>query len=140
MGSRRRAREVALQLLYQLEFSPQEPLEEALGRYREAFGAPDGVWEFARQLVEGVRAHLPEIDDTLRRYSERWPLERMGAVDRNVLRLAVYELRWMPEIPWKVTINEAVEMGKRFGQERSGAFINGILDRIAKDLRGKGQG
>jgi N utilization substance protein B len=85
-------------------------------------------------LVEGVTAHQEELDALIRQYSEHWRLERMAAVDRNLLRLALYELLHQPAIPAKVVINEAVELAKRYGSEESGSFINGILDRIRQQV------
>ena len=82
------------------------------------------------ELVAGVAAHQEELDALIGRYSEHWRLERMAVVDRNLLRLAVYELLYLPEIPPKVVINEAVELAKRYGSEDSGGFVNGILDQV----------
>jgi transcription antitermination factor NusB len=83
-----------------------------------------------KELAEGVTSHLEELDVFIVRYSEHWRLERMTIVDRNLLRLAIYELLYQPHIPVKVVINEAVEMAKRYGSEASGGFINGILDQV----------
>ncbi len=88
---------------------------------------------YLKKLVAGVAAHLEELDALIVRFSEHWRLERMTVVDRNLLRLAVFELLYQPKIPPKVAINEAVEMAKRYGSEDSGAFINGILDQIRKE-------
>jgi N utilization substance protein B len=93
--------------------------------------APDAEL-FAEQLVQGVLDHLTELDELLQRVADHWSVDRMAVVDRNVLRCAVYELLYLDEIPAKVTINEAIEIAKRFGSEESGAFINGILDKIIK--------
>ncbi|MHB9074739.1 MAG: transcription antitermination factor NusB [Desulfobaccales bacterium] len=127
--SRSRCREWALQFLYQGEFS--EPLQlAALEQFWSHFqdeGAPPAYLE---ELVAGVGAHVEELDALIVRYSEHWRLERMTIVDRNLLRLAIYELLYQPGIPPKVVINEAVEMAKRYGSEASGAFVNGILDQV----------
>ncbi|HMK71889.1 MAG TPA: transcription antitermination factor NusB [Myxococcaceae bacterium] len=137
MGARRIGRERALQALYQLEMVALEPtaaLEVAWASEPEE-GTKDTRTEaraFADDLVRGVREHQEEIDRLLEEHSHNWRLDRMARVDRNVLRLAVYELRYREDIPKKVTLNEAVELGKRFGTEESSAFINGILDRIAQ--------
>ncbi len=88
---------------------------------------------YLRELVAGVASHQEELDALIVRFSEHWRLERMTVVDRNLLRLAAYELLFQPKIPPKVVINEAVEMAKRYGSEESGAFINGILDQIQKE-------
>jgi N utilization substance protein B len=83
-------------------------------------------------LVQGVLEHLPELDAMLQRVADHWSVERMAVVDRNVLRCALYELLYLDEIPAKVTMNEAIEIAKRFGSEESGAFVNGLLDRLIK--------
>jgi N utilization substance protein B len=127
--SRSRCREWALQFLYQSEFCAgrrPEDLEGFWGHF-EAKGAPPA---YLQALAEGVAAHLDELDALIARYSEHWRLERMTLVDRNILRIAIYELLYQTKIPPKVAINEAVEMAKRYGSEASGAFVNGLLDRI----------
>jgi N utilization substance protein B len=86
------------------------------------------------KLVEGVVANQEELDKLIRQHSEHWRLERMAAVDRNLLRLALYELLHVPEVPAKVVINEAVELAKKYGSEESGSFINGILDRVRQEV------
>ncbi len=91
------------------------------------------VQTFANQLVEGVIQRLQELDDLIQKYTEHWSLERMAVVDRNVLRLAIYEILYMESIPVKVSINEAIEITKKYSDQQSGAFINGILDRIVKE-------
>ena len=138
MGNRRKARECALQMLYDLEFNVVQSGTEtarALGDYWGSFpdqtAVTDEVKEFAEKLVLGVREHEDEIDKLIQLASTNWKLERMALVDRNILRMATYELRWMPEIPRKVSLNEAIEIAKRYGSEDSGSFINGILDKIS---------
>ena len=127
--SRSRCREWALQFLYQAEFAgPHRP--EALERFWRHFQTEDAPPAYLLDLVEGVTSHLEELDVFIVRYSEHWRLERMTIVDRNLLRLAIYELLYQPHIPVKVVINEAVEMAKRYGSEASGGFINGILDQV----------
>jgi transcription antitermination protein NusB len=93
-----------------------------------------GEDEFSQRLVRGVLDHGPEIDRVIEGHSENWRLERMPAVDRNILRIAAFELLYCEEIPPKVAVNEAVELGKRFGTEESGSFINGILDKIMSSV------
>lgn len=137
MGARRIGRERALQALYQLEMGDLEPaaaLEVAWASEPEEGNEQtrSEARAFALDLVQGVREHQEEIDGLLQEHSHNWRLDRMARVDRNVLRLAVYELRFREDIPKKVTLNEAVELGKRFGTEESSAFINGLLDRIAQ--------
>jgi len=126
--SRSRCREWALQLLYQAEQVGHRQGE--IIRFYRHFQEHGQVPSYLVKLVEGVVAHQEELDALIRQYSEHWRLERMAAVDRNLLRLALYELLHEPEVPAKVVINEAVELAKRYGSEESGAFINGILDRI----------
>jgi N utilization substance protein B len=118
-----------MQFLYRGEFAG-EPHAEDLLKFWEHFHQEAGVPEYLEKLVEGVAAHLEELDALIARYSEHWRLERMGAVDRNLLRLAAFELLYHPQIPPKVVINEAVELAKKYGTEASGAFVNGLLDRI----------
>jgi N utilization substance protein B len=134
MGARRTGRERALQALYQMEMSalrPEEALEAAWNAEPEA-GRPDAeAHRFALELVQGVIDHRQQIDGLIETHSHNWRLDRMARIDRNVLRLAVFELKWRPDIPKKVTLNEAVELGKAFGSEASSAFVNGLLDRIA---------
>ena len=89
--------------------------------------------EFAKRIVEGVFEHAREVDQLIERFSENWRLDRMTLVDRNILRMAIFELLYCSEIPPKVTLNEAIDLGKRYGSEDSGSFINGILDRIQKE-------
>jgi N utilization substance protein B len=136
MGARRTARERALQALYQLEMTPGsigDALESAWAAAEEARKEPEAV-KFARELVEGVMAHRAEIDRLIEQHSHNWRLDRMGRIDRNVLRLGVFELKYRPDIPKKVSLNEAVELGKNFGTEESSAFVNGLLDRVAVAL------
>ena len=93
-----------------------------------------GVAEFANMLVRGFATHHARIDETIRTVSHHWRLERMTRVDRNILRLAAFELLELPDVPRRVTLNEAIELAKRFGSEGSAGFVNGVLDRIAGDL------
>ena len=132
MGKRRRARELALQHLYQWDFhgSEAQPAEAAW----EDLDDPDETRGFARRIVEGVKARQEEIDALLEDQSKNWKLYRMTRIDRNVLRIAVFELLAEPEVPAKVALNEAIEIGKKFGTTESGAFINGILDQICHRL------
>jgi N utilization substance protein B len=127
--SRSSCREWALQFLYQAEFAgpPRPEALEGFWHHFEAEGAPP---TYFKDLAEGVVSHLEELDVFIVRYSEHWRLERMTIVDRNLLRLAIYELLYQPKIPPKVVINEAVEMAKRYGSEGSGGFVNGILDQV----------
>lgn len=136
MFARRVARQRALQALYQLDMSPgtaAEALESAWAAEEEARREPESV-RFASELVEGVLAHREEIDRIIEQHSHNWRLDRMSRIDRNVLRLGVFELKYRPDIPRRVSLNEAVELGKSFGTEESSAFVNGLLDRVASSL------
>jgi N utilization substance protein B len=128
------ARERALQCLYYLEVGRHQE-EAAASAFWEHFHPEEKASAYFSLLVRGVRGHQEELDAYISRYSEHWRLERMAAIDRAILRLALFELLHCPEVPPKVVVNEAVELGKRFGAENSGAFINGILDSFLKALR-----
>ena len=141
-AKRTKARERALQALYQIDVASTD-LEEALARFWRSFEPVEReVREMAEALVRGVAAHRRRIDEAVEAVSVNWRLDRMAKVDRNVLRLAVHELLHRPDVPVKVVIDEAIELGKKFGSESSGAFVNGVLDRIASGLppvrRGEG--
>ena len=129
MGIRRRSRELAMQALFYMDVH-QNSSQELLDRFCEYFSPPEKTRPFFFKLVNGVLASRTEIDALIQRYSENWKLSRMSLVDRNVIRIAVYEMLYCSDIPPKVSINEAVDIGKKFGTEESGAFINGIVDSI----------
>lgn len=132
MGRRRKSRESALQVLYQLNITKQDATA-AFAQFEEHF-LPDGVPDdFVKRLVLGVLEHRLELDRLIEQYSEHWRIDRIDMVDRNILRIALFELLYCEEIPPKVTINEAIDLGKRFGSEDSGSFINGILDRVQNE-------
>jgi len=126
--SRSRCRELALQILYQADMVGHRQGEVA--RFWRHFYHGNKVPAYLQKLVDGVAAHQAELDELIRQHSEHWRLERMATVDRNLLRVAAYELIHHPEIPAKVVINEAVELAKRYGTEMSGAFVNGVLDQL----------
>ena len=128
MKKRTRSRELALQFLYQADLV-KKPLEEADEFLREEERDPEAR-RFAMRLIEGTLAEQGEIDEAIQQVAQNWNISRMAVVDRNVLRLATYELLNCQDIPPKVAINEAIELGKRYSTQNSGAFINGILDRI----------
>ena len=133
MRKRTRARELALQVLYQVDVRGDEilaDLEDLFVRSEK----PEDTFEFARELVMGTVENRPDHDRRIGEVAEHWDISRMAVVDRNILRLAVYEMLHRPDIPEKVTINEAIELGKKYSTENSGAFINGILDRIRRSL------
>ena len=134
MGNRHRAREHALQILFQFDYNDEDPRLLISAFWRD-LRVSDDIVRFSEERVFGVIEHREDIDNLIASYSENWKLDRMTGVDRNVLRMAVFEIFHCPDIPKNVVINEAVEIGKRFGTEESGAFINGVLDRIATDHR-----
>jgi transcription antitermination factor NusB len=133
MGKRRRSRELAIKVLFHLEFSKDDPAL-AFDLICNNFGAAEEIKAFSKELVEGVCAHIKELDELLSKASQHWRLERIAKVDRTILRMALYELLYRDDIPPKVTINEAVDLGKKLSSEESGAFINGILDKIYHTL------
>ncbi len=138
-GSRSQARERALQALYQVDLASAEPSDALANAWKsEDEGVPEQpdaeTLKFSDDLVHGVCSCRAELDQKIEEASRNWRVDRMAKVDRNVLRLAVYELTRCPGTPRKVILNEAVELAKKFGSEESGAFINGILDKIAHSL------
>ena len=148
LGRRRLSREIALRVLFQVEpggdltpsesfslfcdnFGPRENGEEALDYSDKAFRE---AVPFARELFFGVTSHKEELDKVLTDASENWRVDRMSKVDRNVLRLALFEMLYLDDIPPKVSLNEAIDLGKDYGSEDSGAFINGVLDGIHRRM------
>ena len=129
MRKRTQARECALKILYQMDMGDQE-INQVISSFWEFQPELAEVREFAEQLVRGTREHLPQIDQKITQYTENWQLGRMATVDRNILRFSVYELLFLDEIPPKVTINEAVNIAKKYSQEEAGKFVNGVLDKI----------
>ena len=134
MGTRREARELALQALYQLDMTAEGDGNEGLGLFWSHFDRPGEVRDFARELVAGVRERRPAIDELIENAAEHWRLSRLSKVDLNLLRIATFELMDRAEIPASVTLNEAVEIARRFGTDESAAFVNGVLDAIARKL------
>ncbi len=138
MGSRRRARECALQMLFQYDLS-QPSLDELFESYWNELTElkeehQEKVPAFANRIVTGVISGLSDIDLIISRHAERWRISRMAAVDRNILRLAVYEFLHEPDTPRAVVINEALEIARRFSTPEATQFINGILDAIKREL------
>ena len=132
-AKRTKARERALQALYQIDVAA-EGIDDALSRFWKSFEPVEReVMALAEELVRGVAAHRRAIDETIEAVSTNWRLDRMAKVDRNVLRLAVFELL-ETDVPVKVVLNEAIELGKKYGSESSGAFVNGVLDKVAAGL------
>jgi len=130
---RRKSREFALQVLYQLNITKQDVIT-AFTQFQEHFLSNGKADEFLKRLVLGVLEHCQELDRLIEQYSENWRLDRINIIDRNILRMALFELLYCEDIPPKVTINEAIDLGKRYGSEDSGSFINGILDRIQNEV------
>ena len=138
MGARREGREQALQILYGMESNPVS-LPQALHNFREGARGAAASRAFAEELVVGVVEHKAEIDARIEDKSTNWTVPRMARIDLNILRLAVFELVFRPDIPANVTINEAIEIAKKFGTEESPSFVNGILDQIAGERPDAGQ-
>ena len=133
MGSRRKARELALQMLFQWELGGHTP-EHVIASFLQTQKVDSEVESFARVLFEGAVEEVGALDRRVREHTEHWRLERMAAVDRNLLRVALYELLHHPETPPAVVINEALEIARRFSGKDSVEFINGVLDAIRKSL------
>lgn len=134
MGRRRKAREVALQVLYQIDVLKVD-VKEATQLFWSNFKAPEETKEFSSILIEGTCNHREEIDRLISSCSENWSLERMAKVDRNILRIAAYELLYCPDTPYKVILNEAIDLGKDYSSDNSSSFINGILDALYAKLQ-----
>jgi N utilization substance protein B len=134
MGARRKARECALQMLFQYDLARPSVEDLTKTYWGEMAEAPEDVQEFATQLAIGTIAHLEEIDELIRIRTEHWRISRMAVVDRNLLRMAVYEFLHEKSTPRTVAINEALEIARRFSTQEATQFINGILDAIKRDV------
>lgn len=141
MSNRHLARTVATQTLYEWDFlgKDEKILDRALEHNLKEFAPEIEENGFARELVSGVMGNLEEIDGFITKYAPEWPLEQITIVDRNILRLGLYELKFSPSVPSKVAINEAIELAKTFGGDSSGRFINGVLGAIFKDMIARGE-
>lgn len=134
MANRHFARTLAMQSLFEWDFkNKEEDLQEIVKKNIEQSGQSEKDNEFVHQLVDGVVKHLAKIDEIIVKNAPEWPMEQISLVDRNVLRLGVYELMFLKEVPPKVAINEAVELAKSFGGESSGKFLNGVLGTLFKE-------
>jgi N utilization substance protein B len=133
LGKRRKAREFALMILYELEFRP-DAAAAVLRDFWAQHVVPEDVREFAESLVRGAVEQAAALDRTIQENAAHWSLARIAPVERNILRLAAYELLYRDDIPERVAINEAIELAKLYGAEESGAFVNGILDQIRLSL------
>ncbi|RKY42649.1 MAG: transcription antitermination factor NusB [Candidatus Makaraimicrobium thalassicum] len=132
MRKRTFSREIALKILYASDIT-KEPVAECCRKFWENSRIRDeAVKRFSDFLVFGVSANLEKVDKTIARYAENWELGRMATIDRNILRISSFELLYAQEIPPKVSINEAIEMAKKYGDRNSGKFVNGMLDKISK--------
>lgn len=131
MGIRRQSREFAMQALFDMDMS-HDDTEDRFDLFCRNFEPPQEVMPFLIKLFKGVMENKAEIDLLIDRFSSNWKIDRISCVDRNVMRIAIYEMLHCSDIPAKVSINEAIDIGKRFGTDESGAFINGILDSIRK--------
>jgi N utilization substance protein B len=134
MRKRTRAREFAIQILYQVDITRENP-EDALGNFWLGYGQEieAAIKDFTSELVKGTLANLAAIDQRISLCADNWQLERMAFVDRNILRMACYELLFREDIPPKVSINEAVELAKRYSGPEAGKFVNGVLDKIKSE-------
>lgn len=136
MHIRRKARELALQALYAYEMGDEESLDRVLDSVAETGAYDDDAKDYARQLVRKTFAAQQEIDRLIKLHAKNWELKRMAAIDRNILRMAIAELRFFRQVPFKVVIDEAVEIAKLYGGEESGKFVNGIIDSVRKEMFG----
>ena len=131
---RRQSREIALQILFQVEYAPQISFEQLLSLFDEKKDL--SIIKYVDQIVHGVQAHKLKIDQKIQEASRHWKIERMGGVDRNLLRLAVFEIFFAPElIEPKIAINEAIEIAKIYGSQESSSFVNGLLDQVIRNER-----
>jgi transcription antitermination factor NusB len=137
MGLRRKARECSLQILYSADICKMS-LDEAMKAFWQKHAATKNVMEYAVYLARGTTEHVGEIDAIIKKLSENWELNRLAAVDRNIMRQACFEILYNSEVPYKVAINEAIELAKEYGTGDSGKFVNGILDKI-KESRDDGK-
>ncbi|MBN1521558.1 MAG: transcription antitermination factor NusB [Candidatus Aureabacteria bacterium] len=131
-GKRRKAREIVLRLLYSIEINPKAP-QEALEDYCLVQGV-DSVDPFTADHFKGIIKEKDKIDGYIKAYAQNWKIERIALIDKNIMRIAIYEMLTMPDIPRVVSINEAVDIAKKYSTKDSGKFVNGILDKINKDL------
>ena len=133
MATRREAREWAVQILFQWDFNPGE-MDRVLKDFWSERKGSARERQFAESLARGAIEKRESVDEAIRKYADNWDIRRMGAVDRNVMRIAVYEMLYRPDIPPVVSINEAVDIARDFSDDASAKFVNGILDRLRKDL------
>ena len=141
MRKRTKARELALQFLYQADIRKEDngPLEEEFWHMQDKSKEQlsNSIKEFAAVLIDGTLKNLTKIDSIISSYAQNWQLDRMAVIDRNIMRMSTFELLYLDDVPPKVSINEAVDLAKKYGDIESGKFVNGILDKISKK-EGKG--
>ena len=136
MGKRTRARECAFQMLYQWDIT-REPMERVAALYWKVRTTTDETRARAEALAKGAQGELPRLDAAIAEAATNWRFDRIAAVDRNILRIAVYELMMEPQTPASVVMDEAIEMAKRFSEEEAPSFVNGVLDAVSRTVRGE---
>ena len=134
MGVRRRGREYALQMLFAMDMTNYRP-DDVFAGYHAIQDLNRDAFYHARRMIDGIHGNLEEIDALLTKYAKHWKIPRMAVVDRNLLRLSIYELKYLQDVPFQIVLNEALEICKEFSEEESSQFINGILDAASRDLR-----
>jgi transcription antitermination protein NusB len=141
MANRHLSRTIAMQTLYQWDFteSKEKNLDKLLNYNLNEFAPGFEDEGFSKHLVDGVMKNIKKIDDLIKKYATEWPIEQITIVDRNILRQGIFELKFDPDIPSKVAINEAIEVAKTYGGESSGKFVNGVLGAIYKEMEKKGE-
>lgn len=141
MANRHLSRTIAMQTLYQWDFNGQQEknLDKFLEHNLDDFAPGFSDEGFTKHIIDGVLKKKKEIDELIRKYATEWPLEQITIVDRNILRIGIYELKFDPDIPSKVAINEAIEVAKAYGGESSGKFVNGVMGAIYKEMEKKGE-
>lgn len=128
---RHQSREIALQILFQMEFAPQIRISQFMELYGETFN--QNTLNYADIIVQGVRTHLEKIDQMIQSASSHWKISRMAIIDRNILRMATFEMKFMPDaLKPNIVINESIELAKKYGAEESSKFVNGLLDQISR--------
>lgn len=136
MGKRREGRQLAVQFLYQSDLNPSVDLKEALELFWDVIENADGdLRDYSEELINGVLEHREKLDQWISQYAQNWDIKRMAVVDKNILRLALYEMHFREDIPPIAAINEAIELSKILGASDSKKFVNGILDRAKQDLK-----
>lgn len=137
MSNRHLARSIAMQALFEWDFreQPAEVLPVIIDRDLKEFGPGLDETGFAKKIIEDVQQNINEIDELIGKYAPQWPIEQITIIDRNILRIGIYELKFNNEVPPKVAINEAIELAKNFGGPSSGRFVNGVLGAIYKDMQ-----